>query len=134
MAEYPHPVGSARQLQVFEYIQSVITNELKLEALEQVFEIEVPNPIVLEQPNSPSPWLLKKTARNIIAYASEEKRLCRSFRFTLRHEAKPGLDYRGANDSLFVGGIAVACILFSNLKQAPSCDVAPFGLMVRKLI
>lgn len=127
LASSPHPLGSERQKQVFEYIKAHLEKQLGLEVYEQIFQIEVPNPVLLSNPTSPSPLTLEKTARNIFTYAFNQNQSCLIL-LGSHYDSKLTTDfnYHGANDS---ASSSAALLNFARAFQKmeaasmPSCDI-----------
>ena len=98
IAESPHPMGSANQKLVGDYILNQIKN-IGLKPLEDHFIAKVPNPILLDNRQAPVPLFLKKSGRNILAKSHEGDGCVVLVGSHYDSKYFRHFVYRGANDS-----------------------------------
>tara|TARA_B100001094_G_scaffold326610_1_gene383100 strand:+ start:274 stop:1323 length:1050 start_codon:yes stop_codon:yes gene_type:complete len=95
----PHPHGSEQQRVVELYISDFLQNT-GIKTITQTFESEVPNPLLLQNPNLPAPLTIPTKTVNIIAYVGSPKASC-VVALGSHYDSKGGLEALGpgANDS-----------------------------------
>lgn len=123
IADSPHPLGSQRQKILAELISNGI-QELGLSSSIQPFTAQVPNPLLLENPNAPSPLLLDKEGFNVLGFLDQDAPC--TYLIGSHYDSKymEDLTYRGANDSGSSSAalLAIAKILMTwNQSYSPPC-------------
>ena len=94
----PHPMGSKRQQEIANFLVQK-TEALGLSVFRDAFQAEVPNPILIDQPDSPAPLTLTREGQNILARTSWNKPCVIAFGSHYDSKITDGFDYHGANDS-----------------------------------
>lgn len=111
-----HPIGSARQKEVFQYIKKA-AEDSGFQTYTDSFKANVPNPAALDPQAGPSSLTLEKDGQNLIA-SLEIKRDC-TILFASHYDSKffPDFVYRGANDG--ASSSAALLWLLSAMRSYP---------------
>ena len=125
LTKSPHPLGSARQSEIANFLLSK-AQQLSLKTYQDSFEAEVPNPILLDQPDSPAPLTLTREGQNIIARTQWSKPCVIAFGSHYDTKEMEQFDYHGANDSASSSAALLwilAALANDQGKENLSCDL-----------
>lgn len=118
-----HVFGSPEQKERGEWLASE-SKKLGAQVHVQKFSAEVPNPILLKNPNAPSSLTLTKTGYNIVALPQSPQIPCMVL-VGSHYDTKslPNIDYLGVNDS-GSSSILLLSLLSHTLKtERPECKI-----------
>jgi len=122
IAEKPHPFGSDRQTEIYQWIsEQSEKNGAIVSKLE--FSADTPNPILLADPSAPANLTTKISGQNILARLTKTADTKCLVLFGSHYDSKKiaGFDYIGANDS----GSSSA-LLLEIMRYVSSLDPYPY--------
>ena len=127
LTAFPHPMGTPRQQEITRYINQALTTK-QISSHIQPFTAQTPNPLLLEQPQLPSPLTIEKSGANIIGVVNPLKRNC-VVAMGSHYDSKhlPNQHSLGANDS---GSSTIALIqILQYFNNLPHLSRLKCGLM-----